>query len=73
MLTKFNFLDIWANLFRLDEMKIVCGNVLLIIEILLTTLFLNAMVEMVFSKRNCIKTDKVSNESRKTGKSVTYR
>lgn len=57
MLTKFNFLDIWANLFRLDEMKIVCGNVLLIVEILLTTLFLNAIVEMVFSKRNCIKTD----------------
>lgn len=57
MLTKFNFLDIWANLFRLDEMKIVCGNVLLIIEILLTTLFLNAIVEMVFSKRNSIKTD----------------
>lgn len=38
-------------------MKIVCGNVLLIIEILLTTLFLNAIVEMVFSKRNSIKTD----------------
>ena len=41
-------LDIWANVFKNDEMKVACGNILHIIEILLTTPFTNAKVEKGF-------------------------
>ena len=40
-----------------DEMKVACGNVLRIIEILIMTPFTNAKVERVFSRVNLIKTD----------------
>ena len=69
-LTNINYFDIWANVFKCDEMKVACGNVLHIIEILLTTSFTNTKVKRFVSRMNRIERHKESIESRKTGKSV---
>ena len=45
-----HYLDLWQKVFANSFVKYDCKNILLIFEILLTTLFTNAKVELGFSR-----------------------